>query len=155
MFNNYRWFGKYLVYAHLQILHCFSRSRKNSLLYSFKFHWSYYILFLVWWCASFKWRKNAHSFFCIISVFKNLDNIVVQCHLLLWIFQFLNLTLMHYMGDFCKIPLSFVFWQKLDTNVDLMVTEWSQSNLLFSWSWEVVGDSGGFDSQPGYTSKKG
>ena len=98
----------------MQILHCFSRSRKNLLLYSFKFHWSYYILFLVWWCASFKWRKNAHSFFCIISIFKHLDDIVVQCHLLWWIFQFLNLTLMHYRSAFSKIhKTSILVWLKI------------------------------------------
>ena len=69
------------------------------------------------WCDDVLLLNDAKMlihFFCIISIFKNLDNIVVQCHLLWWIFQFLNLTLMHYRSAFSKIhKTSILVWLKI------------------------------------------
>ena len=106
----------------MQILHCFSRSRKNSLLYSFKFHWSYYILFLVWWCATFLMTQKCS---CILASPVSSKILIINfCHQHIELPIFLFLMLLS-----VKLSLAFILpFSVFEFNVDALHESFLQNS---------------------------
>ena len=106
----------------MQILHCFSRSRKNSLLYSFKFHWSYYILFQVWLCATFLMTQKCS---CILASPVSSKILIINfCHQHIELPIFLFLMLLS-----VKLSLAFILpFSVFEFNVDALHESFLQNS---------------------------